>query len=112
MGQGFGFDFAGSPTAAPANTGVSKHDYPTADQAVGSSAEERWGEYVAREGIKGQVREAGGSRALIRRNGKGYVEYEAGTANLIEARKKLVKEADAQNWGVETTAQKEPKPQQ
>jgi hypothetical protein len=99
MGQGFGFDFAASQTAAPANTGVTKHDYPTADQAVGSSADARWSEYHAREKIKTQVREVGANRALIRRNGEDYVEYQAGSSNLIDARKKLVKEADAKGWG-------------
>ena len=99
MGQGFGFDFAAPANAAPANTGVAKHDYPTADQAVGSSADARWGEYNAREKVKGEVRKVGGNRALIRRNGQNYVEYEAGTSNLLDARKKLVKEADAQGWG-------------
>lgn len=99
MGQGFGFDFAASQKAAPANTGVTKHDYPTADQAVGSSSDARWAEYNAREKVKGQVRDVGGNRALIRKNGEGYVEYEAGTQNLIEGRKKLVKEADEKGWG-------------
>lgn len=99
MGQGFGFDFAASQKAPPANTGVTKHDYPTADQAVGSSADARWAEYNAREQVKGEVREVGGNRALIRKNGEGFVEYRAGSQNLIEARKKLVKEADAEGWG-------------
>ncbi len=100
MGQGFGFDFSAQATGAPANTGVTKHDYPTADQAVGSSADARWREYKAREQVKGKVRQVGGDRALIRRNGEGYVEYEVGTKTLIDARKKLVKEADAKGWGV------------
>ena len=96
MGQGFGFGFEVPPGAAPANTGVAKHDYPTADQAVGQSAEARWQEHHARDRIKDKVREVGGSRALIRRNGDGFVEYEAGTNNLIEKRKKLVQEANEQ----------------
>jgi len=93
MGQGFGFDFAASVSSAPANTGVSKDDYPTADQIVGTHAEARWAVYNAREKVKQQVREVGGTPKLMRRTGKDYVEYESGPPNLIETRKKLVKEA-------------------
>ena len=96
-GQGFSHNFAASASAAPANTGVSKHDYPTSDQVVGSSADARWAEYNARDKVKEKVREVGQNRALIRRQGtdegKAYVEYEAGTQTLIEQRKKLVQAA-------------------
>lgn len=100
MGQGFAFDFATPTSSAPANTGVAKKDYPSADQAVGSSAEARWGEYTARAEVKDKVREVGGNRALLRRNGQDFVEYQAGDKNLIDARKKLVKEAEQGAWGV------------
>lgn len=88
-GQGFGFAFA-QGGSAPANSGVSKHDYPTADQVVGSSADARWEQIQARDAVKKKVREVGGNRALIRREGAGYVEYEAGTDSLIRQRKQLV----------------------
>lgn len=100
MGQGFAFDFAAPVASAPANTGVAKHDYPTADQAVGSSATSRWSEYTARAEVKDKVRTVGGHRALLRRNGQDYVEYEAGTQKLLDTRKKLVKEAEQNAWGV------------
>lgn len=101
MGQGFGFDFAASPTAAPANTGVSKKDYPTGDQIVGAHAEARWGRYHEREKVKQKVRETAGTRTLVRRMGEDYIEYQAGSKNLVEGRKQLVKEATAKGWGVE-----------
>lgn len=103
MGQGFGFDFAASQGAAPANTGVAKMDYPTADQAVGQSADARWAEYNARETVKTKVREVGENRALVRRNGEDFVEYQAGAQNLIDGRKKLVKEAESKGWGAAAT---------
>jgi hypothetical protein len=90
-GNGFGFDFAEGKT--PGNTGVSKHDNPTADQAVGSSADKRWAEYDAREKAKVQVREASGHRALSRSHGpkNEHIEYKAGGEGLVEARKELAK---------------------
>lgn len=96
-GQGFSHSFEVPPTAAPANTGVAKDDYPTADRAVGVSADARWAEHRARDSVKEKVREVGENRALIRKhgkeNGKPYLEYEAGTKTLIEKRRKLVDEA-------------------
>lgn len=96
MGQGFGFGFAPSPTAAPANTGVAKNDYPTADQVVGSHAEARWGIYNERAKVKEKVREVGGSHILKRRQGDGYVEYEAGSEAVVAARKALTRQAQEQ----------------
>lgn len=91
----FGFNFAASPKLAEGNTGVAKHDYPTADQAVGSSSEKRWAEIKARDQVKNAVREKGATHALIRRQGvennKPFVEYEAGSESLLNGRKKLVK---------------------
>jgi len=91
-GQGFGFGFAEG--GQPGNSGVSKHDNPTADQAVGQSAEARWGELEARKKVKDKVREVGDTHALIRRNGDGYVEYEAGGDPVLEKRRKLVKDGN------------------
>lgn len=93
--EGFGFGFADSTTASPGNTGVSKNDYPTADQAVGSSADKRWEILQEREKVKSAVRSTSGERTLIRRNGQNYVEYEAGSQNLVEGRKSLVRKVNA-----------------
>ena len=94
-GQGFGFDFSVPATAAPGNTGVAKNDYPTADQAVGSSADKRWAEIDEREKVKAKVREKGGHRALRRQHGPGnqYIEYQAGGQPLVDERKKVVEAA-------------------
>lgn len=91
--EGFGFGFAVG-SSAPSNTGVAKLDYPTADQAVGSSADQRWEAYHAREKVKVKVREVGGDRALIRQNGPGntYVEYQAGGPDVVQKRKRMTKE--------------------
>lgn len=89
--EGFGFAFAPGGKA-PGNSGVSKHDYPTADQAVGRSSEQRWEEYRARDKVKEEVRKVGGDRALIRRNGPDYVEYQAGNRSTVETRKKVSQE--------------------
>lgn len=98
-GESFGFDFQESTTAAPGNSGVSKHDYPTADQAIGRDAEKRWETIEARDKVKDEVRKKGGHRALMRRHGfegdKAYVEYTSGSDQLIEGRRKLVKAAEA-----------------
>ncbi len=97
-GESFGFDFQESASSAPGNSGVSKHDYPTADQAIGRDSEKRWETIRARDKVKDEVREKGGHRALMRRHGveegKAYVEYTAGSDDLIKGRKKLVAEAD------------------
>jgi RNA polymerase subunit RPABC4/transcription elongation factor Spt4 len=91
--EGFGVKFDPG-TSAPANTGVSKLDYPTADQIVGSDADKRWETYQHREKVKKTVREKGGNRALIRKNGENYVEYTAGDQTLVKSRKTLTKELD------------------
>jgi len=93
----FGFGFAPSTTAAPGNSGVTKDDYPTADQAVGKSADGRWQEYDARAKVKEKVREVGETHALIRRHvtedGKPAVEYEAGGEKVLKVRRQLMKVA-------------------
>lgn len=91
--EGFAFNFA-QGGSAPGNSGVAKHDYPTADQAVGSDAQKRWKEYRAREKVKTQVRKNSGRRPLIRKHGEGYIEYQAGDDKLVATRKKLVKDAN------------------
>lgn len=90
----FDFKFGSTAGAAPGNTGVAKDDYPTADHIVGRDAEGRWDEIRARDQVKEKVREVGGSHALIRHSGEGYVEYEAGSPQLIEGRKQLAKKLE------------------
>jgi len=87
----FGFDFA-KGGKSPANSGVSKHDYPTADRVVGVDAESRWKDQAAREVVKSKVRKQVGTHALIRKNGKDFIDYEGGTPELIERRKNLAQE--------------------
>lgn len=87
---GFSFNSQGKP---PGNTGVSKHDHPSADQAVGRDSEARWAEYDQRAKIKEKVREKGGTHALIRKTGKDFIDYTAGGDNLVPTRKRLAKEA-------------------
>lgn len=95
MGQGFGFDFTGPQTGSTANTGVSKIDNPTADQAVGASAATRWAEYAARDKVKEEVRAQSGQKALVRQDGTNFIDYHSGNEKLIEARKKAGKTIDA-----------------
>lgn len=89
--ESFGFNFAPGGSA-PANSGVSKQDYPSADQIVGSDSDKRWQIYEDRERLKTGVRKVGGNRALIRTNGPDYVEYSAGSQTTIETRKGLASE--------------------
>lgn len=89
--ESFGFNFA-QGSGAPGNSGVTRHDYPTADQAVGASADKRWEEYRAREKVKEEVRRQGGDRALVRENGADYIEYRAGGQGTIETRKRVSQE--------------------
>jgi hypothetical protein len=84
---GFGFSAGGS---APANSGVHDQDYPSADKIVGRSADERWATYRARDKVKNQVREVGGSPALERIDGEGFTEYAAMGQPQRDARAKLV----------------------
>ena len=73
--EGFTFGFKDSPGAV-ANSGVHKHDYPTADQAVGKDAEKRWETIAAREAVKTEARKQGGTDALIRRTAPDHIDYE------------------------------------
>jgi putative FmdB family regulatory protein len=88
----FGFTFA-EGGKSPANSGVHDQDYPTADKAVGRSAKKRWEYLDSRNKVKKEVREKGGSPALIRHTGNGWIDYEAMSNQGREARRKLVKEA-------------------
>lgn len=94
-GQGFGFDFAQTEGTKNANSGVSKHDYPTADVAVGMSADVRWKEIQAREEVKRKVRQGGQRLALSRKDAPDhtYIDYSAVTPEQNEARKGLIEEA-------------------
>lgn len=85
----FGFRFKASKTAAPANTGVAKDDFPTADTAVGRDADARWAEHEAREFVKNRVREVGGHRAIVRETHAGYIEYKAAGEPLLKTRRKI-----------------------
>lgn len=89
--DGFAFGFQDTPGAATANTGVHDKDYPTADKAVGRSSEARWGEYNERDKVKKIVRQRGATGSLMRRNGQGFVEYEAMSDNGVEANVKMRK---------------------
>jgi putative FmdB family regulatory protein len=103
--NGFGFAFS-SGGKAPANSGVHGHDYPTADQAVGRSAEDRWATYTQREEVKKKVREVSGTGALARVDGEGYTDYASMTAPEKDARGKLV------DYAVQMERQPEVKPDQ
>ena len=87
--EGFGFGFEASPGAPTGNTGVHGQDYPTADQAVGRSAADRWTQYESRKKVKDEVRKQSGSHALIRHEGEGYVDYEPMTQVGLTAQKKI-----------------------
>lgn len=88
----FGFAFADGAGAA-ANSGVHGHDYPTADQAVGRSAANRWEHIRARERVKRAAREQGQTQALIRHTGQDFIDYEPMSDAGREARRKLVRAA-------------------
>lgn len=94
-GEGFAFAFASSDKAAPANTGVHKDDYPTADHLIGKDAEQRWATYDEQAKAKNQARSIGNTHALIRRQGKDYVDYEPMTKNGLASRKRLADQAMA-----------------
>jgi len=83
----FAFAAGGS---SPANSGVHDHDYPTADKIVGRSAVERWEEYRERDKVKRKVRELGGTEALLRVDGDGFVEYDAMTPDDKKVRETVV----------------------
>jgi hypothetical protein len=85
------FGFADSPNNAPANSGVHKEDYPTADHLIGKDAEKRWGTLHERERVKAAARQQGGSHALIRTTGDEFIDYEPMSNAGRNARRKLAK---------------------
>jgi len=91
----FGFNFALGKNS-PGNSGVTKHDYPTADQAVGQSADARWQEIQARDEVKEEVRKNTGRQALTRKHGPDnkYIEYGGASAEVIQHRKKVVRSVE------------------
>ncbi len=93
--EGFGFNFA-LGGKAPGNSGVTKHDYPTADQAVGQSADARWQEIHARDEVKEKVRKTTGRKGLIRKHGPDnqYIEYSGASKELIDHRKTVVQSVE------------------
>ena len=90
-GQGFGFGFTPTEATARANSGVTKHDYPTADEAIGRSADAKWATIHARNAAKAKIRDKG--VALSRRDlvAEGHVvtEYTSLGSPEFEARKRL-----------------------
>lgn len=90
--SGFGFSFkAGNgPTA---NSGVHDLDYPSADKAVGRSADKRWDYVGRREKAKQEARDKGGTHALIRHSGHGFIDYEPMSDKGRVARRELAKDA-------------------
>ena len=86
LGEGFAFGFKVGQEQQ-GNSGVHKEDYPTADHAVGRSATSRWSSYNDRKKVKEEVRQQGENHGLIRRDGDGFVEYEAMSKNSLAARK-------------------------
>lgn len=73
----FSFGFQEPAGAPQGNTGVHKDDYPTADHAVGKSADKRWEMYRAKEVVKNEARKAGQTHALARQTAPdgSYVDY-------------------------------------
>lgn len=108
-GQGFGFEFQDGAGTAVGNSGVTKHDYPTADGIVGRSAEAQWGLIHARNAAKDRIR--GQGVGLSRRdqieNGQVVSEYTALPQGTFDARKKLegVFRTKAQRDGIEAPLQ-------
>ena len=90
-GQTLTHKFAPSSGTAKANSGVAQHDYPTADNIVGRSAEMRWSEQHRRNAAKAKIRDQG--VALARKDsidgGTGVSEYQVLDEAKFAARKKL-----------------------
>jgi putative FmdB family regulatory protein len=93
-GNGFGFGFSAPSGSAIANTGVHDNDYPTADKAVGRSAEQKWGIYNERNAIKSKVRKEGNSYALTRIDGNDDIKYSVMSRKRVKERKEIINYAD------------------
>ena len=91
--EGFAFAFKQAEKPVIGNTGVHKDDFPTADRVVGKDAEKRWESYEGQRKVKEQARAQGGSPALIRHQGKNFIDYEPMSDVGRGARKKLVDRA-------------------
>lgn len=89
--EGFAFKFEATPGASPGNSGVHDLDYPTADKAIGRSADQRWGLIHERDKVKAEARRQGGTHALIRHTGDDYIDYEPMNPAGIDARRELAK---------------------
>lgn len=89
--NGISFGFKEAPNATPANTGVHKEDYPTADHLIGKDADKRWGMIHEREKVKQEARTKAGTHALIRHNGGDHLDYEPMTETGLNARRRLAK---------------------
>jgi len=95
-GEGFSFGFKVQVKEGEGgNTGVHKEDYPTADHAVGRSAENRWSTMNERKKVKDVVRGQGDGPALIRRDGPDFIEYEAMSKAKLAGRKVVASKAFA-----------------
>jgi putative FmdB family regulatory protein len=90
-GQGFAFQFDQAAGAPPGNSGVHANDYPTADKAVGRSAEERWALLRERDKVKEAARKQAGTHALIRHTAPDYIDYEPMNPAGLDAHRKLAK---------------------
>lgn len=94
-GEGLNFAFRTESGTAAANSGVHKDDYPTADQAVGRSASDRWEILSQRDRVKNEARKLGGTHALIRTGTEDYIDYEPMTQTGRDARRALARAAMA-----------------
>jgi len=105
-GQGFGFGFQETAATAQGNSGVAKHDYPTADNIVGRSAEAQWNIIHRRNAAKDKIRGTG--VGLARRDHKAgdqvVTEYATLSQGGFEARKQLEErfKAKAERDGIES----------
>lgn len=88
---GISFNFADSPNGSPANSGVHKEDYPTADHLIGKDADKRWGMINEREKVKNAARVQGDTHALIRTGTADYLDYEPMSDTGLNARRRLAK---------------------
>lgn len=94
-GEGLSFAFRTESGTAAANSGVHKDDYPTADQAVGRSASDRWETLSRRDQVKKEARKLGGTHALTRTGTDDYIDYAPMSETGRDARRTLARAAMA-----------------